>query len=176
MSVLVAVISQDHGVVASDGRRFGSAVVNFASGELNRPAEVETDDFDKTFAVRGGQIVGAGCGVLEFSGRTVGQHIDEIVGAAASKESFLEIVERIAAGMLVRLNAIEESEISSQARILDLILVGRDYVSRGSAVNQVDAPRPRKCPRRELASGVLHGRKRRCRRSRPTFSGGPFCR
>ena len=66
MSVLVAVISQDHGVVASDGRRFGSAVVNFASGELNRPAEVETDGFDKTFAVRGGQIVGAGCGVLEF--------------------------------------------------------------------------------------------------------------
>ena len=77
MSVIVAMISNRDGAIASDGRLFGPARIE--NGQVTDPATVESDSFDKTFAIAGGKIVGAFCGLMSFSGRTVAEHVDEIV-------------------------------------------------------------------------------------------------
>lgn len=61
MSVIVAVVSGRDGVVASDGRRSSPAVL--VDGRVEKPSIVESDEFDKTFALDCGKVIGAFCGL-----------------------------------------------------------------------------------------------------------------
>jgi hypothetical protein len=124
MSVIVAVVSGRDGIVASDGRRFASA-------QIGQPATVESDTFDKTFELDGGSIIGAFCGLVEFSGRTIAGHIREIVGPTpASGTKLAAILDQIAKEMQNRLNQIDEGEVALTERAVDLLIVGGEHLTR----------------------------------------------
>ena len=84
MSVIAALISKRDGVIASDGRKFGSTYL--VNGLPSKPLKVESDDFDKTFSLAGGKIIGAFCGLLEFGERTIAEHIQEITRDSFTSE------------------------------------------------------------------------------------------
>jgi len=132
MSLIVAVISREGGVVASDGRRFNSTDVNFETGKAIRPATIATDDFDKTFALDGGRIIGVACGLLEFSGQTIAQHLTSIRETCSDGNEFTELIEEISIGMSARLREVDEAEVATKARLVDIIVAGRSKISRGN--------------------------------------------
>ena len=146
MSVIVGVISARDGAVASDGRRFNSVTVT--NGVPDRPVAVDSDEFDKTFSLYGGKIVGVWCGLLGFSGRTVAQHIAEIVGdSVPTATRFRTVFEQVAQGLSKRLKEIDNAEVDPSARSIDLILVGGEELTRSniriaSARLRTDEPRP----------------------------------
>ena len=66
MSIIVAVVSNKCGVVASDGRRFNSGRIDIVTKAVIDPVTIATDAFDKTFELYGGKLIGTFCGLLEF--------------------------------------------------------------------------------------------------------------
>lgn len=132
MSIIAALISTRDGVVASDGRKFGSADVHIESGQITvlRPAQIESDEFDKTFELEGRKIVGAFCGLVSFSGMTIGEHVVEIAAAIASRAQFTSVVEKVAEGLRTRIDCISDKEVMRALRKLDLLLVGGERLTR----------------------------------------------
>lgn len=123
MSIVLALASGRHGVVASDGRRFGS--VSFVEGVPSRPAGISTDEFNKTFSLNAGEVVGAFCGLLEFSGGTVAEHIADITSHVFSTgRAFQSLVLHIEEQLRNRLNQIDTNEVVPSSRNVDLLLVG----------------------------------------------------
>jgi hypothetical protein len=110
---MVGVTSREGGVVASDGRRFNSTDVNFETGKAIRPATIATDDFDKTFALDGGRIIGVACGLLEFSGQTIARHLTSIIETSSHGNEFTELIEELATGISARLRVVDECYRSS---------------------------------------------------------------
>ena len=124
MSFIVAVISSRAGVVASDGRRF-------ASVQIGQPAPVETNEWDKTFELSGEGIIGAFCGLLEFSGLTISEHIREIIASTLACQTRLtSIVDHITTGMVSRLNQAAEEDVARTERLVDVLLVGGERLKR----------------------------------------------
>jgi hypothetical protein len=129
MSVIVALISIRDGVVASDGRMFGSA--RLENGRVATPAQVATETFDKTFALAGGKVLGAFSGLMRFSGKTVADHAAEIADALAAQERDLDaIVTRFVTEMSARLKSIDKDEVIPPCRKLDVLLVGGAQLTR----------------------------------------------
>jgi hypothetical protein len=133
MSVIVALISKRDGVVASDGRLFGPA--RFDNDRLTDRATIESDSFDKTFALAGGKIIGAfSGGVMRFSGNTVFEHISEIATPLLDRHEFTleglaaELEDRISD----RLANIDEREVIFRYRNLAVLLVGGASVTRSN--------------------------------------------
>jgi hypothetical protein len=124
MSVIAALISTRDGVTASDGRRFEAVVPP-------RPPSVESDDFDKTFSLAEGKVIGAFCGLLEFSGATVAEHIRDITASIVTKgTSFLEVVSLVQRELTARLNRVDDLEVMPAYRSVDLLLVGGVNLTR----------------------------------------------
>jgi hypothetical protein len=123
MSVIAALISTRDGIVASDGRQFTSVcLVNDLPTE---PPGIATDEFDKTFSLDGGKVVGAFCGLLQFSRATIAQHIRDITnGCFSNGTTFAQIVERVEQELTQRLNQIDDAEVIPSCRKVDLLLVG----------------------------------------------------
>lgn len=119
MSIIIGVVSR-RGIVGSDGRRF-------APSQL-----IDRDDFDKTFSVDNDLIIGAFCGLVEFGGQTVGQHVQEIASVhlplCASFEVFLD---KIQEDFKSRLMNIDPLEVGMDHRNVDLILIGGRQLSVG---------------------------------------------
>jgi hypothetical protein len=129
MSVIVALISTLDGIVASDGRMFGSA--RLESGRVVTPAQVESETFDKTFVLAGGRLVGAFAGLMQFSGKTVAEHAAEAADELATKESNLDIfVRHLAAEISTRLEGVDRNEVIPAYRKLDMLLVGGAHFTR----------------------------------------------
>jgi len=129
MSIILALTSGRDGVVASDGRRFHS--VHLVNGVPSEPASVSTDEFNKTFSLNGGNVVGAFCGLLEFSGATVAEHIADITSNMSSAcGTFLSLVIRIEEQLRNRLNEIDTVEVIPSCRNVDLQLVGGACLTR----------------------------------------------
>lgn len=130
MSVIAAFISTRDGTVASDGRRFKSVVL--VNGVPTEPPSITADDFDKTFSLGDGKVVGAFCGLLEFSGATVPEHIRDITeGSFSGGTTLLQIVDLIEQQLTNRLNQIDDGEVIPPCRNVDLLLVGGAQLSRG---------------------------------------------
>ncbi len=124
MSVIVAVISDKDGVVASDG-------IRFAPTQIGQPAPVESLTFDKTFALAEGKIIGAFCGLVEFSGRTIAEHVSDVVGATVAHGATLEpVFDQVATEMRHRLNQVSEGDVALAARVVDLLMVGGQHLTR----------------------------------------------
>ena len=137
MSIVVALISSRVGVVASDGRKFGPVLVDSSSDRAAQAAKVVSDEFDKTFTLVGGEIIGAFCGLMDFSGQTIAEHIDQIVGPVLPDGTqFTSVVDQIAVEMAKRLN--EEPEVVLPRRKVDLLLVaGEPLVRSGVSIASV---------------------------------------
>lgn len=129
MSVIVARISSRDGVVASDGRRFGSA--RFENGKIVQPASVESDEFDKTFCLDGGTLIGAFAGLMSFSGKSIAQHIQEIFDQSGCAETeFAGVVTNLEKRMRSNLDQIAEQEVIFDCRKLDVLLAGGKSLTR----------------------------------------------
>lgn len=123
MSIISALISTRDGTVASDGRRFNSNYL--VNGVPTHPVTLAADDFDKTFSLGGGRIIGGFCGLLEFSGLTVAQHITQIFnGAFTSTATFLAIVDLIERQFCRFLDSVADGEVLRSCRNVDILLVG----------------------------------------------------
>ena len=130
MSVIAALISTRDGTIASDGRRFNS--VHLVNGVPTEPTSVASDDFDKTFSLADGKMVGAFCGLLEFSGATIAEHIRDITsGSFPSGAAFMQIVELVEQQLTARLNLVDDGEVIPPSRNVDLLLVGGAQLTRG---------------------------------------------
>ncbi|MFX1555031.1 MAG: hypothetical protein ACFFBV_13985 [Promethearchaeota archaeon] len=129
MSVIAALISKRDGVTASDGRKFSST--HLVNGMASKPLKVESDDFDKTFSLAGGKVIGAFCGLLEFGERTIAEHIQEITrDSFSSGKTFMQIVELVEQELTVRLNQVDDGEVTRLCRNVDLLLVGGVHLTR----------------------------------------------
>lgn len=129
MSIIAALASTRDGFVGSDGRKFSSAF--WDNGVLITPAHIFQDDFDKTFELYGGNVIGAFCGLLEFDGLTVGKHIEDITGASLVPHINLQpLIKTIQRGLCTRLENINPQEIAFDFRKVDLILMGGRQLSR----------------------------------------------
>jgi len=131
MSVIVALISNRDGAVASDGRLFGPARLD--NGRVTRPATIESNAFDKTFALAGGKVIGAFSGLMRFSGNTISKHVSEIATLLLSRECGLQ---SLAAGLEAeirnRLAQIDDQEVIFPCRKLDVLLVAGDNLTRSN--------------------------------------------
>ena len=78
MSIVIALASSRNVVVGSDGRLFGPA--RFENDEQVTHAEIQQEDFDKTFSLYQGKIVGACAGLMHFGGgMPIAEHLAEIL-------------------------------------------------------------------------------------------------
>lgn len=132
MSVIVALISTRDGVVASDGRHFGSALL--ANGKVVQRAVITSEEFDKTFSLNRGKLIGAFTGLMSFSGKSIGQHILEIIdnsdNSPVGKNKFSTITARIEQEMKTKLGQIDNQEVIFACRKLDILLVGSETLTR----------------------------------------------
>lgn len=123
VSVIAALISTRNGVTASDGRRFSST--GSVNGIPSKPLRIESDEFDKTFSLAGGKVIGAFCGLLEFGERTIARHIQEITrDSFRGGMTFMEIIELVEQELEARLNQVDDREVGRLSRNVDLLLVG----------------------------------------------------
>jgi hypothetical protein len=122
MSIIVGLASDYNGIVASDGRRFAPGKVE--NGKVVAPGPVDSDEFDKTFEIAGGVIVGAFAGLMCFSGKNVGEHVAEIFKSCdCAGSAFAEVVSTVRREMESRLLEIDEEEVVLSFRKIDLLLV-----------------------------------------------------
>ncbi len=141
MSLILAMITSRDGIVASDGRRFGSA--RFEGGQIVEPALVESEEFDKTFSVGGGKVIGAFAGLMSFTGKDVAEHIDEIFQDSASTETELNVIAaKVAEGIKSKLSNINQQEVIFECRKLDVLLIG----CRSQAKRELEIARLRFSP------------------------------
>jgi len=131
MSVILALVSGRDAVIASDGREFGPAQLDRATGQVLRRAQVAGGDFDKTFVLFGGKVVGAFAGLTRFSGKTVGEHIAEIVGEGrATPPSLADVDEAVREELIARLSSVSPDEVLPDCRKVDVLLAGGAQLTR----------------------------------------------
>jgi hypothetical protein len=129
MSVIVGLASAYQGVVASDGRRFAPGRVE--GGKVVQIGPMDSDEFDKTFAIGDGTVVGAFAGLMCFSGKDIGEHVREIFGNGnCAKAGFAGVVATVQKEMESRLSGSDEAEVVFRFRKLDLLLVAGKSLSR----------------------------------------------
>ena len=120
MSVAIAVAMDTYGLVVSDSRRVESGGRSLC------------DDIDKTFVIDQPKIIGANVGLLEFNGRTIGQHAQEIAKEEADKSTTLEaLCLNWGACLAERLANISEDEVGFPCREMDLLIIGRSRLTKG---------------------------------------------
>ena len=129
MSVILALVSARDAIVASDGREFDSAY--WENGQLVRKAQVSRDDFDKTFMLFGGKVVGAFASLTEFGGKTVGEHIVEISGKHGSElGSLADVGMAVKKELIARLSFVSPNEVLPDHRKVDLLFAGGAQLTR----------------------------------------------
>jgi len=123
MSVLLALISRRDGLIATDGRQFAPA--QYEGDRRVQDAEPETDCFNKTFSLLDGKVVGGFVGLVKFSGKTVADHVRDILLSRCPRPTGLEQIAGVVGPELAqRLEQIVEGEVLQQHRIVDVVFVG----------------------------------------------------
>jgi len=131
MSVILALLSGRDAVVASDGREFRSARLDRVTGKVLQRAQVARGDFDKTFVLFGGKVVGAFSGLTRFSGKTVGEHIVEIVGEGRrTPRSLAAVGKAVKEELIARLSNVSPDEVLPDCRKVDVLLAGGAQLTR----------------------------------------------
>ena len=123
MSIIVAFVSREGWVVASDGRIFTSAKT--VGGQVVQAPPIESDECDKTFFCWDGLIVGAHADLMRFCGKTVGEHVVECLHAQG--EPHMDVVaaaDAVEKELCRRLEGIDAAEVGFDRRKVDLLLVG----------------------------------------------------
>jgi hypothetical protein len=129
MSLILGLITSRDGIVASDGRRFGNAVLE--NGKVVKPAPIESEECDKTFSLDGGRIVGAFAGLMRFSGKEIRGHMDESLQALATVETdFVGIAKKLADVITSKLINIDQQEVIFDCRKLDVLIVSSKWTAK----------------------------------------------
>lgn len=76
MTAILGIIGHRSSIIAADGRVFKS--FDLENGKPKEPIEIETESFNKTFSTSNRRIVGGYSGLMRFSDKTTGQHLEEI--------------------------------------------------------------------------------------------------
>lgn len=122
MSIIISMISPKGGVVCSDGRKHSSILIKEDETSDDK-AIIESDNYNKTFIIQN-KLIGAYCGLLEFSNKNISEHISQILENKA-QFNYEEIVILIETELKNKLLQISVDEIRFKSRKIDLLLVGR---------------------------------------------------
>lgn len=123
MTIIIGLITKSSALVASDGRILSGA---YYEGDIQkRKSTVESDEFDKTFSLKNGKIIGAISGLMRFQDKTTIEHIKSIAQENYIVPYSLDklancICKELKSGLVV----VSDEEILFQFRSLDLILIG----------------------------------------------------
>jgi hypothetical protein len=129
MSIVIALVAPYQGVVASDGRLFASGKVE--SGKVVQSGAIDSDEFNKTFAIGERTLVGAFAGLMRFSGKDIGEHVREIFdNANCANAGLAQVVEIVEKEMVSRVSGIDGQEVVFDFRKLDLLLVAGKSLSK----------------------------------------------
>ena len=128
MSVIASLISKRDGVVVSDGRLFGSALLD--KGNVAEPATIDSDAFDKTFALGDGEVIGAFAGLMRFSRKTISEHVLEI--GYSGKYDLQSLATEVEMQMKDRLEQLDDKEVIFPFRRLDILLVAGANFTRSN--------------------------------------------
>lgn len=123
MTIIIGFVTKSSAVVASDGRISSGA---YYEGEiLQRKSEVISDEFDKTFSLKNGTLIGAVSGIMSFQEKKTSEHIASLVEEYDSVPYSLdELAEYVCEGIKTGLLKVSNDEILFRYRSIDLILVG----------------------------------------------------
>ncbi|PKL85939.1 MAG: hypothetical protein CVV22_05245 [Ignavibacteriae bacterium HGW-Ignavibacteriae-1] len=124
MSIIIGMLAKNCALVASDGRIISGA--KYENGIVTQKSHVTSDEFNKTFTLKNDSIIGVVAGTMEFQGKSISEHIDEILNETCEGEinTFEELLDFISDGLKFKMQNISETEISFQFRIINLILIG----------------------------------------------------
>lgn len=123
MTIIIGFVTKSSAVVASDGRISSGAY--YVGGILQRKSEVISDEFDKTFSLKNGKLIGAVSGIMSFQGKKTSEHIASLVEEYDSVPYSLdELAKYVCEGIKTGLLKVSNDEILFRYRSIDLILVG----------------------------------------------------
>jgi hypothetical protein len=105
-------------LVASDGRLHSGAY--YENGTIISNSKVIQDQYDKTFELVNGRLIGCVAGTMEFDGKKVGQHLLELLIDMRKNES---IVFDLCDGLKNKLEEVRSDEIAYCFRKVDLMLI-----------------------------------------------------
>jgi hypothetical protein len=124
MSIILGLVTSRDGIVMSDGRMFGSALLD--NGKVVEEASIKSEEFDKTFCLDQGRLIGTLAGLMQFSGKKVSEHIEDIWQTSAkSKTEFTDIANELCEGLKGKLTNINPNDVVFECRKIDLVLIGR---------------------------------------------------
>lgn len=119
MSIIIGIVTDKCALVASDGRLHSGAY--FENGIRTKDSKVIQDDFDKTFVLNGGKIIGAVAGTMKFEDKIIAEHLRELFENNACTPETL--IDDLCEGIKKRLELISSAEIAFVFRKIDLILI-----------------------------------------------------
>lgn len=123
MTIIIGFVTKSSAVVASDGRISSGAY--YEGKFLQRKSEVKSDEFDKTFSLKNGKLIGAVSGTMSFQGKKTSDHIASLVEEYDSVQySLQELAEYVCEGIKTGLLKVSDDEILFRFRSIDLILIG----------------------------------------------------
>ncbi|WP_026968205.1 hypothetical protein [Algoriphagus terrigena] len=123
MTIIVGIVTKSSAVVASDGRISSGAVYE---GEIQKSkSSVQSDEFDKTFSLKNGKLIGAISGTMRFQHKSTIEHIESLVQEnSLIPYSLDELAKCICAGLKSGLLEVSNEEVLFRFRSIDLILIG----------------------------------------------------
>jgi len=122
MSIIIGFVTSNCGLVSSDGRLTSGAFPD--NGLVVKKAIPINDEFDKTFTLKNGTIIGAVAGTMEFQGRKIAIHLEEILTNECKVNTSVEdTLNCLKTHLKNRMEKIPENEILFPFRSIDLILI-----------------------------------------------------
>ena len=119
MSIIIGIISETCALVASDGRIFSGAT--FVNGIRTNDAIISNEEFDKTFKLNDGRIIGCVSGLMKFQDKTIEEHLQEIINNNTDSSNLL--IDVITKSLKVKIENISSIEVGFSFRKIDLILI-----------------------------------------------------
>jgi len=124
MSIIIGLIRDNFGLVASDGRIFPP--VDYENGKPKALVMPRDDNSDKTFSLNEGKVIGAYCGNMEFLGKSISEHLTEIYATECNGTTlWSERLSNLYLHLKTRLES-PDCEILFQFRGLNLILISSE--------------------------------------------------
>ena len=123
MSIIISMITDKCGITASDGRVTSSAV--FQNGQVITKAVPINENFEKTFSLDNGKLIGTWAGIMTFAGKTIPEHLAEIFSIDCPQLPNLEnTLSCLISTLKDRFR--NNTEILFEFRKIDLIIVATD--------------------------------------------------
>ncbi len=122
MSIIIGFITKQFGLIASDGRQFGSAKLE--NGHLKEKAQIISEAFDKTFSLKEGKIIGASAGLTTFENKKISEHLEELTQKEwADSISVEENIRNTINSFSIQLQNVDNAEVLFEHRKVDIILI-----------------------------------------------------